>query len=237
MPPSAAVVVPTYNEAANLEPIARAVRSHGYRLVIVDDNSPDGTGDIADELAAADGQIIVIHRPAKQGLGPAYAEAFAALLETPTDIVCQMDADFSHSPDVVPDLIAAVEAGADVAIGSRYVPGGSVPGWPWYRRLLSRWGNGYARFLLGTSIQDMTSGFRAYRSPMLKMLEPATCQASGYGFQVEMALRSHERGLAVVEVPIAFRDRERGESKMHWKIAVEAMWLVTAWGIRRKVRR
>mgnify|MGYP001824055411 CR=1 FL=1 len=237
MPPSAAVVIPTYNEATNLEPIARAVRSRGFRLVVVDDNSPDGTGGIADDLAAADAQIAVIHRPTKQGLGPAYAEAFAVVLEDPPDIVCQMDADFSHSPDAISALVAAVEAGADVAIGSRYVPGGSVPGWPWHRRMLSRWGNRYARTMLGTSIHDMTSGFRAYRSPVLGDLEPATCQASGYGFQVEMARRSHDRGLAVVEVPIVFHDRERGESKMHWRIALEAMWLVTAWGIRRVVRR
>jgi dolichol-phosphate mannosyltransferase len=205
--------------------------------MIVDDNSPDGTGRIADELAAADGQISVLHRPVKQGLGPAYAEAFAALAGSSFDIVCQMDADFSHSPDAVSDLVAAVQAGADVAIGSRYVPGGSVPGWPWHRRLLSRLGNRYARIVLGTPIRDMTSGFRAYRSPVLPLLEPATCQAFGYGFQVEMARRSHERGLAVVEVPIVFRDRERGESKMHWRIALEAMWLVTVWGIRRVRRR
>ena len=238
MPPSAAVVIPTYNEATNLEFITRAVRSHGFRLVIVDDNSPDGTGDLADDLASTDEQITVVHRPAKQGLGPAYAEAFASLLgDNAPDIVCQMDADFSHSPDALPDLIAAVAAGADVAIGSRYVPGGSVPGWPRYRRLLSRWGNRYARTMLGTSIQDMTSGFRAYRSPMLRKLEPATCEASGYGFQVEMARRCHDQGLAVVEVPIVFRDRERGESKMHWRIALEAMWLVTMWGGRRLVGR
>ena len=237
MPPSAAVVIPTYNEATNLELVVRAVRSHGFSIVIVDDNSPDGTGDIADHLAGADDQISVIHRPVKQGLGRAYAEAFAAVLEFPPDIVCHMDADFSHDPDAVSDLVAAVEGGADVAIGSRYVPGGSVPGWPWHRRLLSRWGNRYARVMLGTSIHDMTSGFRAYRSPMLRMLEPATCRASGYGFQVEMARRCHDRGLAIVEVPIVFRDRERGESKMNWRIAFEAVGLVTAWGVRKAVRR
>jgi dolichol-phosphate mannosyltransferase len=235
--PEVAVVIPTYNEAENLQSIARSVRDHGYHLVIVDDASPDGTGHLADDLAALDGQIRVVHRPAKRGLGPAYAAGFSAALGTAAGIVCQMDADFSHDPAVLPSLVSAVEAGADVAIGSRYVPGGSVPGWPLHRRLLSRWGNRYARKLLATSIQDMTSGFRAYRSEVLQMLEPATCQASGYGFQVEMAARSHEQKLNVIEVPITFRNRERGESKMHARIALEAMWLVTAWGVRRRWRR
>ena len=188
-------------------------------------------------MAAGDAGISVVHRPAKRRLGPAYADGFAAALDTPAEIVCQMDADFSHDPTVLPSLVSEVAAGADVAIGSRYVPGGSVPGWPLHRRLLSRWGNRYARAMLATSINDMTSGFRAYRSDVLRDLEPASCEASGYGFQVEMARRSHDRGLGVVEVPITFRDRERGESKMHARIALEAMWLVTAWGVRRRVRR
>ncbi len=237
MRPRVAVVIPTSNEAENLNSIARAVRAHGYHLVVVDDDSPDGTGRLADQLATEDAGITVVHRPAKLGLGPAYADGFATALDTDVEIVCQMDADFSHDPAALPTLVATVEGGADVAIGSRYVPGGSVPGWPLHRRLLSRWGNGYARLLLGTTIQDMTSGFRAYRSGVLRTLQPATCEASGYGFQVEMARRCHDRGLSVVEVPITFRDRERGESKMHWRIALEAMRLVTVWGIRRKVAR
>ncbi len=235
--PNVAVVIPTYNEADNIEPIARSVRKHGYRLVIVDDNSPDGTGRVADSLAAGDEGISVVHRPAKQGLGPAYADGFGAALATTADVVCQMDADFSHDPAVLPLLVSQVEGGADVAIGSRYVPGGSVPGWPLHRRLLSKWGNRYARVMLATPIYDMTSGFRAYRSRVLHTLQPASCEASGYGFQVEMAHRSHDHGLTVVEVPISFRDRERGESKMHARIALEAMWLVTAWGVRRRLRR
>ncbi len=231
------MVIPTYNEAENLELIARKVRAHGYHLVIVDDNSPDGTGRLADEIAAADDQITVVHRPAKQGLGPAYAEGFSAALGTSASIVCQMDADFSHDPGALPALVGVVDEGADLAIGSRYVPGGSVPGWSLHRRLLSSWGNRYARVMLGTPIRDMTSGFRAYRSSVLSMLEPASCQASGYGFQVEMARRSHDHELRVVEIPITFRDREHGTSKMHWRIALEAMWLVTAWGVRRGLRR
>jgi dolichol-phosphate mannosyltransferase len=237
VPPSVAVVVPTYNEAENLSSIAGAVRAHGYRLIVVDDGSPDGTGRLADELATGDAGISVVHRPVKRGLGPAYAQGFATALDEAAEVVCQMDADFSHDPASLPILVATVESGADVAIGSRYVPGGSVPGWTLLRRLLSRWGNRYARLVLGTPIHDMTSGFRAYRSPVLQTLEPATCQASGYGFQVEMARRCHEHHLSVVEVPIIFRDRERGESKMHWRIALEAMWLVTVWGVRRMVRR
>lgn len=237
MPPEVAVVLPTFNEAENLSSIAGAVRAHGYHLIVVDDNSPDGTGRLADELATGDDGISVVHRPAKRGLGPAYADGFATALDSSAEIICQMDADFSHDPASLPTLIATVDGGADVAIGSRYVPGGSVPGWPLHRRLLSRWGNRYARSLLRTSIHDMTSGFRAYRSPVLQTLEPATCEASGYGFQVEMSRRCHEHGLAVVEVPITFRDRERGESKMNWRIALEAMWLVTVWGVRARMGR
>lgn len=237
MPPKAAVVVPTYNEAENLPSIVSAIRTLGYDLFIVDDNSPDGTGRIADRLAADDPAITVIHRPAKHGLGPAYAEGFAAAVASGAEVICQMDADFSHDPDTLPTLLEAVASGADVAIGSRYVPGGGVPGWPAHRRLVSRLGNRYARFMLGTPVQDMTSGFRAYRSAVLSSLHPATCEASGYGFQVEMARRSHDSGATVVELPIIFQDREKGQSKMTWGIAFEAMWLVTAWGVRRRVGR
>jgi len=237
VPDEVAVVIPTFNEAENLSLIVSAVRELGYRLIIVDDNSPDGTGDMADRLAAGDGLISVVHRPEKQGLGPAYAEGFAAALTGSATVICQMDADFSHDPAALPSLVKAVQEGAEAALGSRYVPGGDVPGWPLHRRLLSRWGNRYARAMLATRINDMTSGFRAYRSDVLRMLQPATCEASGYGFQVEMARRCHDAGLKVDEIPITFRDRVRGESKMHWRIALEAMWLVTAWGIRKRLRR
>ncbi len=237
MPPEVAVVIPTYNEAQNLEQIVQAVRAHGYGIVVVDDNSPDGTGDIADDLARHDENIHVVHRPRKLGLGPAYAEGFEAANQAGFAIICEMDADFSHDPGALPELINAVHEGADLAIGSRYVPGGSVPGWPLSRRLISRLGNWYARIMLSTPIADMTSGFRAYRAPLLQKLEPATCEASGYGFQVEMARRAHESGSSVVEVPITFRDRLRGDSKMSWRIALEAMKLVTLWGVRKRLGR
>ena len=237
MPPEVAVVIPTYNEAQNLEQVVKAVRVHGYRVVVVDDNSPDGTGDLADDLAAADNEVCVVHRPSKEGLGPAYAEGFAKAHGTGAAIICEMDADLSHDPGALPALIEAVSAGAGLAIGSRYVPGGSVPGWALSRRLISRGGNWYARFMLKTPIRDMTSGFRAYRSRALQTLQAATCEASGYGFQVEMARRAHESGIRVVEVPITFRDRLRGDSKMSWQIALEAMRLVTLWGIKKRLGR
>ena len=237
MPPEVAVVIPTYNEAQNLEQIVKAVRGHGYAVVVVDDNSPDGTGDLADDLAASDPEVRVVHRPRKEGLGPAYAEGFATAHGDGAAIICEMDADFSHDPDTLPQLIEAVNRGAGLAIGSRYIQGGSVPGWALSRRLVSRAGNWYARIMLATPIRDMTSGFRAYRSQALQALEPATCEASGYGFQVEMARRAHESGARVVEVPIIFRDRLRGESKMSWRIALEAMRLVTLWGVKKRIGR
>ncbi|MBT8202753.1 MAG: polyprenol monophosphomannose synthase [Acidimicrobiia bacterium] len=236
-PEAVAVVVPTYNESENLTPLIRDIRALGYQVLIVDDNSPDGTGALADQIADGDAGVSVLHRSRKEGLGPAYAAGFAEVLTGGAEIVCQMDADFSHDPASLPDLVQAVAGGSGAALGSRYVPGGSVPGWPLHRRLLSRLGNGYARRALATDISDMTSGFRAYRSEVLAALQPATCEASGYGFQVEMARRCHEQGVAVAEVPITFRDRRRGESKMNWRIAVEAMWLVTLWGVQRLVRR
>lgn len=237
MPPEVTVVIPTYNEAENLPGVTTAVTDMGFHVVIVDDNSPDGTGRIADVLAGKNDALSVVHRPAKVGLGPAYADGFAAALSAGAEIICEMDADFSHDPRQLPSLVAAVEKGADLAIGSRYIPGGTVPGWPVHRRLLSRWGNRYARLMLQTNIQDMTSGFRAFRRSFLGKLSPGDCEASGYGFQVEMARRASDLGGNVVEVPITFRDRTQGESKMDWRIAVEAMRLVTLWGIRLRLAR
>ncbi len=231
------VVVPTYNEAENIELIASAVRSHEMNLLIVDDGSPDGTGDIADRLAASDEGISVLHRTEKQGLGPAYAAGFSWGLENGADIICEMDADFSHDPNDLPRLIEAVGAGADLAIGSRYVPGGGVENWPWHRRALSRGGNIYAGIMLGTKIRDMTAGFRAFRAEALRKLDFGKCEASGYGFQVEMAWAASAVGLDVREVPIIFRDRTRGTSKMGMGIAIEAMLLVTKWGFNRLLRR
>jgi dolichol-phosphate mannosyltransferase len=234
---SVLVIVPTYNESENVRQIAVAVRDRGYDLLIVDDGSPDGTGAIADELAATDEHIHVLHRAKKEGLGPAYAAGFARALELGSEIICEMDADFSHDPSDLPRLVAAIENGADLAVGSRYVDGGGVEGWPWHRQFISKGGNWYARLMLGVSTKDATAGFRAFRDTTVRKLDPSSCQASGYGFQIEMAWRAEAAGLDVVEVPITFRDRTRGSSKMDRSIAIEAMTLVTKWGFRRRFKR
>ena len=227
------VAIPTYNERENLSQIVTAVSSQGYRVLIVDDSSPDGTGALADEMAVLDPLISVLHRAEKQGLGPAYASGFDQALSEGAEVVVEMDADFSHDPADIPRLIEAVDGGADVAIGSRYVPGGSTPDWPLHRRLISRGGNLYARLMLGIPVRDATAGFRAFRAGALRSLPYRTAEASGYGFQVEMALRAHQQGLAIVEVPITFRDRALGTSKMGTGIVFEAMKLVTIWGLQR----
>ncbi|MDH3308740.1 MAG: polyprenol monophosphomannose synthase [Acidimicrobiia bacterium] len=238
MPADPLVIIPTYNEVENLEAIVRAVSRHGYQVLIVDDASPDGTGDLADSLAAENPtSVAVLHRTEKSGLGPAYVAGFAWGLANGASILCEMDADFSHDPNSLSALVGAIENGADVAIGSRYVAGGGVANWPWHRRALSRFGNIYAGFMLGTPVKDMTAGFRAFSSRALGVLEAESCDAAGYGFQVEMAWRAHLAGLDIVERPITFRDRERGESKMDTRIAVEAMLLVTKWGLGRLVGR
>lgn len=228
------VIVPTYNESENIESIAEAVRSHGYDLLVVDDGSPDSTGEIADSLAESDAGMLVLHRSKKSGLGPAYAAGFEHGLDLGYEILCEMDADFSHDPADLPRLVDAVKAGADLAIGSRYVPGGATLGWPWYRKALSRGGNTYASLMLGLSVRDATAGFRAFRDTTLRKIDPQSCKASGYGFQVEMAWRTEEAGLEIIEVPITFRDRVFGESKMNGMIAVEAILLITRWGIARR---
>ncbi len=227
------VVVPTFNERENLAELAPAVTGQGYRLLVVDDNSPDGTGELADELAAADPLTSVIHRPEKMGLGPAYMAGFDRALVEGSEIVIEMDADFSHDPSDLPRLVAAVDEGADLAIGSRYVAGGATPDWPWLRKFISRGGNIYARTMLGVPTRDATAGFRAYRESLLRTLPYRDARSSGYSFQVEMAWRAHQAGAQVVEVPIVFRDRTRGKSKMGMPIVVEAMGLVTAWGAQR----
>ena len=234
LPEQVTVVVPTYNEHENLPPLAAAVLLHGYRLIVVDDNSPDGTGRLGDELAAASDRLDVIHRPSKEGLGPAYGEGFRRALEEGAGVVVQMDCDFSHDPNDIPRLVAAVEKGADLGLGSRYVGDGATPDWPWHRRFLSRGGNIYARTLLGIPVKDATGGFRAWSAPALGRLPFDGAEATGYGFQVEMAMRAVDGGLHVVEVPIVFRDRTRGHSKMGLGIVLEAMRLVTVWGIRRR---
>ncbi len=231
------VIVPTYNEAENVERIAEAVRAHGYDLLIVDDGSPDGTGAIADDLSDRDSGVLVLHRSEKNGLGPAYVAGFERGLGLGYEILCEMDADFSHNPDDLPRLVGAVTAGADLAIGSRYVPGGGTDGWPWHRRAISRAGNAYAALLLGLTVRDATAGFRAFRDTTLRKIDPGTCQASGYGFQVEMAWRTEQASLEIVEVPITFKDRVEGESKMNGMIALEAILLITRWGIRERFGR
>jgi dolichol-phosphate mannosyltransferase len=231
------VTLPTYNEAENLPDIAPRILDHGYRLLIIDDGSPDGTGDIADGLAGADPRVTVIHREEKLGLGPAYSAGFDRALADGAEVVVEMDADFSHDPADLPRLIEAIDNGADVAIGSRYVPGGATPDWPIGRRVISKGGNLYARIMLGIPTKDATAGFRAFRAGALRDLPYGTAEASGYGFQVEMAWRAHQLGMTVVEVPISFRDRTRGTSKMGTNIVVEAMRLVTVWGLARLVGR
>lgn len=227
------VVVPTYNERENLAHLAAAVLLHGYRLLIVDDGSPDGTGAVADSLAAEVERVAVIHRTHKQGLGSAYVAGFDQALADGAEIVIEMDADFSHNPEDLPRLVTAVRGGADLAIGSRYVPGGATPDWPWYRRFVSRAGGTYARFMLDMPIRDATAGYRAFNALALARLPYREVEASGYGFQVEMAWRACQAGLEIIEVPIVFRDREMGTSKMGPGIVLEAMWLVTRWGLGR----
>ena len=227
------VVVPTYNEIGTLETAAEGVVAHGYRLLIVDDNSPDGTGVLADSLSRQSPLISALHRTQKAGLGRAYAAGFAVALESGAEVVCEMDADLSHDPARLPALVAAIEAGADVAIGSRLVPGGEIVDWPAWRRLLSRGGNRFSRFALGVPVHDITSGFRAFRADSLQRLDAASSVANGYTFQIEMVRRAHSAGMQVTEVPITFVERTAGESKMDTRIVFEAMRLVTYWGLKR----
>jgi dolichol-phosphate mannosyltransferase len=232
-PDQVTVVVPTYNERENIPHLAAAVLLHGYRLLVVDDGSPDGTGRLADEISSTVPGMEVMHRTAKAGLGRAYGAGFSRAMDDGAGIVAQMDADFSHNPGDLPRLVAAVEGGADMAIGSRYVPGGATPDWPRRRRWLSRGANRYARAMLGLEVADATAGFRAYRRSALARLPYASAQASGYGFQVEMTWQATRLGLVIAEVPIVFRDRELGQSKMGPGVVAEAMALVTWWGVSR----
>ena len=218
------LVVPTYDEADNITGIvAEALEClpTERRVLIVDDSSPDGTGAIADELAAESPEVEVLHRPAKQGLGPAYVAGFRRALEGGAEVVCQMDADFSHDPGDLPKLIAALE-GADVAIGSRYVAGGGIEQWGPLRRLISRGGSAYARAFLGVGVSDLTGGFKAFRREVLEAIDLGTIPSLGYAFQVETTYRAIQAGFRVVEVPILFHDRRVGESKMSARIVLEA---------------
>lgn len=232
----ALVVVPTYNEALTLPRAverllaAAAESDDDISMLVVDDNSPDGTGRIADELAAAHETVEVLHRPGKGGLGPAYRAGFAWGMQRDFDALCEMDADLSHDPADVPRLLAALR-GADLVIGSRYVPGGGVVDWPPHRLALSKGGNLYVHLLTGMPVQDATAGFRAFRRSVIEVLDMDTVRSDGYSFQLEMVLRTWRLGFRVVEVPITFVERTEGASKISRAIIAEALWRVLQWGV------
>lgn len=232
------MLLPTYNERANLARVVQRVRASvpSADVLVLDDCSPDGTGDVADALAAADRRVRVEHRAGKAGLGRAYLAGFARARAEGFDAVVEMDADGSHRPEQLPSLIAAAEH-ADVVIGSRWVHGGSVRNWPRHRRALSLGGNLYARTVLGISVRDATAGFRVYRMSALAAMDLHQVASQGYCFQVDLTLRALDRGLTVVEVPIEFVEREAGTSKMGGDIVREALVRVTVWGLHRRARR
>jgi dolichol-phosphate mannosyltransferase len=232
------LVLPTFNEAENLEAIVAAAREQlpgDARILIVDDSSPDGTGRIADRLAAADPAVQVLHRPVKDGLGRAYVHGFRTALANGAELVVQMDADFSHDPADLPRLIAGTSE-ADLVLGSRYVEGGGVTDWGPLRRLISRGGSVYARTILGLGVRDLTGGFKVFRRSALERLDLDTIAAQGYTFQVETTYRMIQAGARVLELPIVFRDRQLGRSKMSGRIVLEAIWRVPAMRFRRRER-
>lgn len=233
------IVLPTFNEADNIVEVLQKLRAvvPEASVLVVDDASPDGTADLVEEVAEQVGDVSVMRRPAKSGLGSAYCDGFHRGLAAGYDVMVEMDSDLSHDPAALPSLLTAVADGAALALGSRYIPGGSIPDWSWYRRALSRWGNRYAAVVLGIDVKDATSGYRAYRAEALTNIDFHTVQADGYGFQVEMAYRVLASGGRIVEVPISFTDRVRGESKMSSRIVIEALVLVTWWAIRDRVLR
>jgi dolichol-phosphate mannosyltransferase len=230
-------VLPTYNEAENIGPLARAALAAlataemDHRVLIVDDSSPDGTGEMADRLAAELEAVEVLHRERKQGLGRAYLAGFARALEAGAELVMEMDSDFSHDPRDIPRLIAAADA-ADLVLGSRYVPGGGISNWGLLRRLVSRGGSAYARWLLGVPVRDLTGGFKCFNRRVLEGIDLNGVHADGYGFQIELTYRAIKAGFTVTEVPIVFREREVGSSKMTARIALEAVWKVPALRLR-----
>lgn len=209
----------------------------GSQVFIVDDNSPDGTGARADELAAELGSVTVVHRQGEEGLGDAYRHGFTVALDEGYEVIISMDVDRSHDPVVLPAMTAAIEAGADIVIGSRYVPGGGTVNWPVHRRVLSAWGNRYTSGVLRLKVRDCTSAYHTYRSGALVAIDPQSTTADGYAFLTELARRGSRRGLSITEVPIIFTDRQFGTSKMSLRIIVESMLLVTAWGVRDLLRR
>jgi len=224
------LILPTYNEAGNIEAVVRAVRDklpRERRVLVVDDSSPDGTGEIADRLAAEHDDVEVLHRPRKEGLGPAYIAGFRRALAENAELVLEMDSDFSHDPAYLPRLLDAARS-ADLVIGSRYVPGGGVTEWGPLRRAISRGGSAYSRLVLGLDIRDLTGGFKCFRRPVLEAIDLDVVSARGYAFQVEMTYRAIQAGFRVVEVPIVFRERRIGASKMTRGIVAEAIWRVPA---------
>jgi dolichol-phosphate mannosyltransferase len=236
------LILPTYNERENIESIVRAVERvlegaapNGFKLLVVDDGSPDGTGAVADTLAGELPCIEVLHRPEKEGLGPAYIAGFRHALAGGASHVIQMDADFSHDPADVARLIAA-SGSADLVLGSRYIPGGRVEGWPLGRRLISRGGCAYAQAILRSGVRDLTGGFKCFRRVVLELIELDSIQSRGYGFQIEVTYRALAAGFDVVEIPITFRDREAGKSKMSGRIALEAACMVPLLRSRERAR-
>jgi dolichol-phosphate mannosyltransferase len=229
----ALIIIPTYNEIEGLQSIVERVRTAvtDADILIVDDASPDGTGELADQLATADTAITVLHRIEKDGLGRAYIAGFSVAIERGYAYICQLDSDGSHDPAELPAMLELARGGADLVIGSRWVPGGSVVNWPWQRQAISRTGNWYARTVLRSGIRDITAGFRVFRTTALQALQLDGVSSHGYGFQVETAWKLERMGTTIVEHPITFVERESGESKMHTGIVVEALMRVTGWGI------
>jgi dolichol-phosphate mannosyltransferase len=227
----AVVCLPTYNERENLERMVRALADRAVSVLVIDDNSPDGTGELADRLAAELDHVEVLHRDRKEGLGPAYLAGFRRALANGAELVLEMDADFSHDPADVPRLIGG-SSEADLALGSRYVQGGSIASWGRLRRLVSAGGSLYARLLLGVPVRDLTGGFKCFRSEVLETLDLDAITSRGYAFQIETTYRALRAGFRVVELPIAFADRERGDSKMSRRIVLEAIWKVPALRLR-----
>ena len=232
------VIIPTYNETLTLPTIVARVRSAvpEAHVLVIDDNSPDGTGALADSIAADDSNVEVMHRRGKEGLGAAYLAGFAWALDAGYDVIVEMDADGSHQPEQLPDLLAALRD-ADLVLGSRWVTGGGVVNWPKSREILSRGGNAYTRFMLGVPLRDATGGYRAFRASTLRSLDLDEVASQGYCFQVDLAWRAVQRGMRVTEVPITFVERTAGTSKMSQRIVVEALWRVTVWGVDDKVAR
>jgi dolichol-phosphate mannosyltransferase len=233
------VVTPTYQESENIAEFLHRARAAApdADILVVDDNSPDGTADLVDEIGAQLGRIEVLRRPRKIGIGDAVRSGFATGIDRGYDVVVQIDADLSHDPAALPKLLLEIERGADAAIGSRYVPGGSIPHWPWYRRTISKWGNRYATLVLGIPIRDATSGYRAFRADMLKTADFAATRSKGYGFQIELCYRVWQHGGRIAQVPITFTDRVRGHSKMSLSVGAEELGLVTWWGLQDRVLR